>query len=437
MSCRVPNSPTQTDSPNPKPNIRLTDVFKTFWPLGFVAFGGPQAHIAILREHLVLKHNWLDEDSFMELFAIGQGLPGPTSTQLVVSTATSRAGPLGGCLALFMWNLPGFIVCTLCGVLVTSFIDPDDPPFWMAGFAPAAIALLFKAAKGFVAKLDNLGYVMALISCVVSVIIAGDENIPSESCQYIYPALLIGGSLFTFIDSKRSKPFGSYTAAKAGWDSTDDQTFKRIGIPLWVGASIFFIWAAVLGGCLFYRATTTSTGGFLPLFETMWRVGSIIFGGGQVVLPMLYAEVVSTGWIAQSTFYQGFALAQSLPGPLFNFSSFVGGAYLGVGGAFVAYLGLFGPGVILIFAMMPFWAKMRHVAWFKAALVGLNNTAMGFIFAACILMWENAVNSAAGAATFCITGTLALQGKPAPLCIFAGGIFGAILNLANLGQVPY
>ena len=164
---------------------RLNDVLQTFYPLGFVAFGGPQAHIAILRDHLVIKHNWMEEDEFLELFAIGQGLPGPTSTQLVVSCATARAGPLGGVLALFMWNLPGLIVCTTCGVLVTSFLDPNDPPFYLAGLAPAAIALLFKAAYGFAGKLDRLGACMSLISCCVSVIIAGDKKIDKGVCQWV------------------------------------------------------------------------------------------------------------------------------------------------------------------------------------------------------------------------------------------------------------
>jgi chromate transporter len=266
---------------------------------------------------------------------------------------------------------------------------------------------------------------------------------PSQPPQ-VYPLLLILGSLFTLVDSKRSNPIGTYKGASSGWDADNDLTFRRIGIPLWVGFAIFVFWALLLAACLIYRSNNDSfnTGGYLPLFECMYRVGSIIFGGGQVVLPMLYGEVVDTGWISKvsdyvkgqnfylficlkltapplphpppfpkDTFYQGFALAQSLPGPLFNFSSFVGGAYLGVGGALVAYVGLFGPGVILIFAMMPFWATLRQTAWFKAVLVGLNSTAIGFIFAACILMWQSAVTNAASAAAFCVAGSMALVYK--------------------------
>lgn len=104
-------------------------VFTTFWPLGLIAFGGPQAHVAILRDHLVVKRQWLDEDSFMELFAIGQGLPGPTSTQLVTSVALARAGPLGGLLAFALWQVPGLVVLTICGTLIASFLDPNNPPY--------------------------------------------------------------------------------------------------------------------------------------------------------------------------------------------------------------------------------------------------------------------------------------------------------------------
>ena len=116
-----------------------------------------------------------------------------------------------------------------------------------------------------------------------------------------YPLLLVSGSLFTLIDSKRAKPFGKYDAPKPGWDSTSDLTFRRIGIPLWVGALIFLCWGGILGGCLLYRASDGfETGGALALFECMFRTGSIIFGGGQVVLPMLYSEVVDTGWISSN-----------------------------------------------------------------------------------------------------------------------------------------
>ena len=143
-----------------------------------------------------------------ELFAIGQGLPGPTSTQLVISTALARAGPLGGLLAFFLWNLPGLIILTTSGVLISEFIDPNDPPFWLVGLPPAAIALVFKAMYGFGVKLDKLGVVLALISACIAILINGDEHISPTSSQYVFPSMLALGGLVTFLDSKRSKPFG-------------------------------------------------------------------------------------------------------------------------------------------------------------------------------------------------------------------------------------
>uniref|UniRef100_A0A7S2YB08 Chromate transporter n=1 Tax=Entomoneis paludosa TaxID=265537 RepID=A0A7S2YB08_9STRA len=419
---------------------RMWEVFTTFWPLGFVAFGGPQAHVAILRDHLVEQRDWLDEEQFTELFAIGQGLPGPTSTQLVISTATSRAGPLGGLMAFFLWNLPGLIVLTCCGVLIDEFVNPDEAPWYLAGLPPAAISLVFKAFYGFASKLDSLQIWMALCSSLVAILINNDANIKPSSSQWVFPCCLALGGLTTYIDSKRANPFSTYTKSPSkGWDRDDDTTFKRIGIPLWVGALIFLVWGGVLALVIILVDVAEVTNVYLEIFETMYRIGSIIFGGGQVVLPMLQDEVVPD-WMTKDQFLQGLGLAQSMPGPLFNFASYLGAVYQGVPGALVGFLGLFGPGVILIFAMVPFWARLRHNAAFKAILKGVNATAIGLVGAACVILWESAIVDAADAMVFAVSLTMAIVfSVQAPICIFVGGVIGAILHpdALDLGQVPY
>lgn len=178
---------------------------------------------------------------------------------------------------------------------------------------------------------------------------------------------------------------------------------------------------------------------YLNIFEIMYRIGSIIFGGGQVVLPMMQDEVVPA-WMTNDQFLQGLGLAQSMPGPLFNFSAYLGAVYKGVPGAVVAWCGLFGPGVILIFAMVPFWARLRHNHNFKAILKGVNATAIGLVGAACVILWESAIIDAADAMCFAVAITMAVVFNiQAPLCIFAGGVIGAILHpdALDLGQVPY
>ena len=418
---------------------RFKEVFWTYLPLGFVAFGGPQAHVAILRDHLVVQRGWLDEEQFTELFAIGQGLPGPTSTQLVVSTALARAGPIGGLTAFFLWNLPGLVVLITCGVLIASFVDPNNPPWYLVGLPPAAISLVFKAFAGFGKKLDKMGIILCLISTLVAILINGDVRITPTVSQYVYPSLLVFGGLVTLLDSKREKPYGTYKSASKGWDAESDLTMKRIGIPLWVGGLIFFVWAAVLALSILLVDRAGVDNVYLEIFEVMYRIGSLIFGGGQVVLPMLQTEVVPY-WMTKDQFFQGLGLAQSMPGPLFNFSSYLGAVYQGVAGGLVAYVGLFGPGVILIFAMVPFWARLRHVKWFKSVLNGVNATAIGLVGAACVILWEGAIGTAADAMVFVLAGTLAVvYNIGAPWVVLSGGIFGAILSqeALSLGQVEW
>jgi chromate transporter len=169
--------------------------------------------------------------------------------------------------------------------------------------------------------------------------------------------------------------------------------------------------------------------------------------------------------MTKDRFYQGLALAQSLPGPLFNFAAFLGGVYKGVPGAFLgkkaffhlrnqhlSYLkppfvidsegaiGIFGPGVLLIFAAMPFWAKLRSTQWFVVVVQGLNSTAMGLIGAACVILFTNAISTTADAIVFYVALTLSgTYGWGAPWVVLSGGILGGILSkqAASLGQVNY
>jgi len=422
---------------------RFKEVVLTYAFLGLVAFGGPQAHVAILREHIVERRKWLDEEQFTELYAMGQGLPGPTSTQLVISTALTRAGPIGGLAAFFLWNLPGMVVLVTCGVLIAMFVDPSYPPWYLAGLPPAAVSLLFKQFYSFGKKLDKLGTLLCLISSMVAILINGDIRIAPISSQFVLPITLGFGGFIAYIDSTRQIPYGTYKSASKGWDAESDLTMRRIGIPTWAGAIILIVWAGILTTTVTFVGLARREGRevnvYFELFEVMFRTGSLVFGGEQVVLPMLQAEVVPS-WMNKDQFLQGFGLAQLMPGSFLNFSSYLGGVYQGVGGGLLAYLGMFAPGVILTFGMVPFWARLRHAKWFKSSLNGVNASAIGFLGAACIILWVGAVVTAADAMVFIIAGTLAVvYDISASFVILAGGIFGAVLHAdtLNLGQVEW
>lgn len=320
-------------------------------------------------------------------------------------------------------------------ILSASFINS----WYLIGLPAAAVSLVFKAFYGFATKLDTLGILLALFSSLVAILINNDARIQPTSSQWVFPCTLAIGACITLIDSKRKNPFSEYKPPSPGWERDSDETMKRIGIPLWMGAIIFLVWLAVLILVILLVDVAEVSNDYLEIFETMYRIGSIIFGGGQVVLPMLQDEVVPE-WMTKDQFLQGLGLAQSMPGPLFNFAAYLGAVYRGVPGALVAFLGLFGPGVILIFAIVPFWARLRHNMTFRAILKGLNATAIGLVGAACVTLWESAVSTAADAMVFSIAGTMAVAWNiQAPLCILAGGIVGAILHpdALNLGQQPY
>lgn len=315
-----------------------------------------QAHVAILRDQLVIQRQWLDEDQFIELFAIGQGLPGPSSTQLVISTALALAGPVGGLLAFVLWILPGLIILTVCGVLLAEFIDPDDPPFWLVGLPPAAISLVFKAFYGLATRLDALCVILALISAIIAILINNDARIEPNVSQWVFPSTLVLGGFVTFVDHKRHKPWSNYQYSGGNSERESNDAMNRIGIPLWVGGLLFLLWVGILVLVIVLKDVARVDNVYLDIFETMYRIGSMIFGGGQVVIPMLQDEVVPL-WMTKEQFLQGLGLAQSMPGPMFNCAAYLGAVYKGVPGALIAFCGLFAPGVILIFAMVRFSSR--------------------------------------------------------------------------------
>jgi chromate transporter len=358
---------------------------------------------------------------------------------LVVSCALSRAGPLGGLTALLLWNFPGLVILTASGIVIDAFVDPENPPWFLIGLPPAAIALVYVAFYSFALKLDKLGTLLALLTCLAAILINNEPTISPQSSQFVFPTALALSGFVSYVDSKRSKPFGTYAITNTDVEVDNEELIKRIGIPLWIGACLFATWLIVLITSILLVNVAELSNVYLEIFEKMFRIGSIIYGGGQVVLPLLQDEVVPF-WMTSDQFFQGLGLAQSMPGPLFNFSAYLGAVYQGVPGALTAFIGLFGPGIILIFAAVPFWARIRNNVTFKIVLQGINASAIGLIGAACVTLWVSAIGTAADAMVFSISLTMAsVYAFQAPYCVLVGGIVGAILHpdALNLGQRSY
>lgn len=431
----------ETSSETKPLSTRIKETLSLFWYLGFVAFGGPPAHVALLRDHLVGVHKFIDEDVFLELFALGQGLPGPSSTQLVISTASTHGGAISGVIAFVLWCLPGFTVLCLSGLYLYTVVDPSNPPIWLLGIGPAAMALIFKSSYMFVQKLDQFGCGVGMIACAVAIMIAGDEHFKPTDSQKVYPILLASGALLAFLDYSmgEGKSIGNYFRSSSETSEPtkkDKLLVERIGLSIFQGFIYFGIWLVLLIGSILY-VRMNSSNLLIDIFEVYFRVGSLIFGGGIVVLPMLQSELVPRGWITNEQFFQGLGIAQSMPGPMFNFAAFLGAVTNGLPGSLTGAVGLFGPGFILIFAMLPFWSRFRHLAWFKAVLNGLNASAIGLIVAGCVTLYPKSVHTYADTMVFMLAGGLAtIYSFQAPYVILWGCILGAIFSsdVLDVGQ---
>jgi chromate transporter len=450
---------TQTQTPLPSLGRRLAEVGWAFLPLGWITFGGPQAHIALLQERFVERRRWLDEERFVELLGLGQGLPGPTSTQMVVAVGTARAGPLGGLLALLLFLLPAATIMALAGLGMTRFLSAGDRPAWLDGVQPATVALVAVAAwrLGLVVVNTRLTIGLMLLGAIVAILVRQ---------PWAFPAVLALGGLVTSValgDQRReaageagaeakseptaaaaSEPSPSSSSSPSpspsskpgpgsGPVAADGVPLENLGISRTAGALLLLLFFGLLAGLIGVRLIFQGTAlPGLEVFESFYRTGSLIFGGGQVVLPMLLTEVVDTGWVTEQQFLDGFALMLALPGPMFSFSAYLGAVAGGVPGLLLALVGLFLPGVLIIYAVLPFWERVRRYPRVRIALTGVNATAIGLVVGVVFLLWERSVHDPAGAVIALLAfGAVLFYRVPAPLVIAGAGVAGWLFSLAN------
>ncbi|KAK9897253.1 hypothetical protein P389DRAFT_55026 [Cystobasidium minutum MCA 4210] len=414
---------------------RLADTVKRFWDLGFISFGGPGVHVVILRKRFVDKLKWIDETTFADLFALGNALPGPGSTQLAFSIALVRNGTLAGLLAFLMWSIPGAAGMAGLAAGVRSF--PEQlPPIVLAlltGLNAAAVGLIALAAFQLsrTAITDKLTRLLVLGSACFGI---------CYHAPWMYPVLVATGGILTLLwdykqgmldfvkkhtvkRRRRSLPSASQssqgielesmsqrslnesrapsirnrmrsaessTSVKKGEPATilearhmDLMVLKRkYAIPLAV-ASLVVILALIIT-----RSQVSMPPRWLDFFVNMIIAGVIIFGGGPVVIPLLREYTVVPGWVDSRDFLLGFAILQAFPGPNFNFATYLGVLALPQNpalGAFLGWLGIFSPGILLKLSLLPLYNTWRKNQIAKSVLRGLNAAAAGLVWTA---VWQ-------------------------------------------------
>lgn len=344
----------------PKPGTPL-EVFITFLRLGLTSFGGPIAHLSYFREEFVNKQKWISEDQYAQLIAICQFLPGPASSQLGFTLGLIRSGWKGGLAAFLAFTAPSALLLVFFAAFLP-YLSGSLGDSALQGLKIVALAVVAHGVLGMLKSLcpDRPRIIIAALAAFIVLVVG------SAAVQL---GVVVAGALAGMLLC-RQVPAHSDLALEVGHKA-------RYGlISLVVFA--FLLFALPLLSAYY--------SGHLSIAAGFYRAGSLVFGGGHVVLPLLEETVVTPGWVSQDIFLAGYGASQAVPGPLFSFAAYLGFFYAdnlgGVAGALVALVSIFLPGFLLVAGILPFWRELSKKAAFAQAIAGINAAVVGLLGAA-------------------------------------------------------
>lgn len=342
---------------------RAGEVFIVFLRLGLTSFGGPVAHLGYFREALVERRRWLSERAYADIVALCQFLPGPASSQVGMAIGLQRAGVLGLVAAWLGFTLPSAVVMTAFAFGVTGWGSVTGAG-WLIGVKAAAVAVVAHAVLSMARTLAP----DARRATIAVGALAGVLLVPGALSQV---AVILAGAVVGLAWLERSSPV----------DGDDEPVAAARRGPAVACLALF---AALLALLPWLSALTQNP--TVALFDVFYRAGSLVFGGGHVVLPLLEVETVPTGLVTHDSFLAGYGAAQAVPGPLFTFASYLGAltapGAAGLAAAGVATVAIFLPSALLVLGAMPFWQQLRHQHSALRALAGINASVVGILAAA-------------------------------------------------------
>jgi chromate transporter len=350
----------------------LGEVFLVFLKLGLTSFGGPIAHLGYFRDELVVRRQWLSEAAYGELVALCQFLPGPASSQVGFALGLRRAGPLGALAAWAAFTLPSAILLLIFAASTAAFGGALAQGV-LHGLKLVAVAIVAQAVWGMAKNLtpDRTRAAIALAALFVVVIWGGAAGQVG--------AILLGA------------------AAGLAWCRKTAQV-QSGALEFAPNARTGLVALVLLGGLLIILPVlaTASPSHAIDLFDAFYRAGSLVFGGGHVVLPLLQSEVVAPGWVSQDEFIAGYGATQAVPGPLFTFAAYLGAvgglSPNGIAGAALALVAIFLPGMLVLVGALPFWDALRRRSWAQAGMQGANAAVVGILASALYNpIWTSAV----------------------------------------------
>ncbi|HWI49794.1 MAG TPA: chromate transporter [Rummeliibacillus sp.] len=390
-----------------RPSVQsLIEILMVSTKLGLTSFGGPIAHLGYFHEEYIRRRKWMDEKSYADLVALCQFLPGPASSQVGIGIGVMRAGVLGGIVSFLGFTLPS-VIALIVFALILHGLNIDDAG-WIHGLKLVAVAIVAHAILGMAQTLtpDLKRKAIALLALVVTLL---------WQTVYTQVGIIMLSAFIGFLIYKQQNENDS--------SSVHFPISKKFAI---ICLSLFF-------GLLFLlpilRQVTSLK--WIAMFDSFYRSGSLVFGGGHVVLPLLERELIPTGWISEEAFLTGYGATQAVPGPLFTFAAYLGTVMNGWIGGLIATVAIFLPAFLLILGILPFWDNLRHNPKIKGALMGVNAAVVGILISAFYQpIWTSAVLTRVDFAFASILFSMLVYWKLPPwIIVITGGIGGSLLSI--------
>ena len=350
MTDRTPGSKDGEDRPG-----GLWELARLFTKLGFVAFGGPAAHVAMMRDEVVVRREWMGEQEFLDAVGVTNLIPGPNSTELAIYVGRERAGWRGLMVAGACFILPAALLVLVLAVAYVRYGSTPAGERLLYGIAPVVIAVVAQALWGF-SKTAVKGPLLAFvgIAALALYLLVGVPEIP----------LLVGGALVVLLAQGIRRRWGTESGAAA---------FAPFGMPL----------AMQLG--------LPAISGVGSVFLTFLKIGSVLFGSGYVLLAFLQSEFVDSGRLSEQQIIDAVAIGQFTPGPVFTTATFVGYLLEGVPGALLATLGIFLPAFVFVAVVGPFVSRLRDSPVVASLLDGVNVASLALMAAVTLQLGRAAI----------------------------------------------
>ena len=346
-----------------KIKVSNLDILISFFLLGLTSFGGPIAHIGYFRNVFVKQKKWLDEKTYVDFVSLCNFLPGPSSSQVGMSIGYKMKGISGALLAWFGFTAPSALALILFGYAIINFQNTISNGF-LQGLKAIVVIIVLQAILGMRKNLlkDNYGYIITFVTAIILIFY------PSSTNQFL--CLIFSGLLGVFLYREENQK--------------EVNNFKISKIKIWkcFPLILFFFFLIILP----LLSKFFNSNPIILLADSFYRIGSLVFGGGHVVLPLLQAEFVSSGLIKEDIFIAGYGASQAIPGPLFTFSAYLGMFFnSGLSSWLISFICLFFiflPSFLLVIGTLPIWEELRKITLVISSLKAINASVIGLLIAA-------------------------------------------------------